>query len=412
MPRIPKIAMTNIRDIIQDALAAGRSMSPGKLLDTLKTRAFFPKITTGKSSATHENFRDLADRMDRAKGLGFDVQDVQWHGGSTKKAFEAMARGEYNPNVLGLHVGSPIAAAERGMEKAGPATKSIYKNLTDKYWEVGGTIEDLMDNTRRLSDVRDKFALGRAMPSSKVYKRVTPHPQKEYGPLNYVLGLFGRNFPSLEKIPAKWNMASLFTKPGKEFRLPDVGAYSGRAQLTGGWESPSAVVGALRSIATKGSAHSADRWLDKNLMGHSDFATIKDLPYMKQGIKRVFGVGKKDRKKIQHFVRKYEDELNEIAGTKKIPKESPLYTPQDEWLDTNRILDDRSGMDLLKSLFKKEGYDSVVYKNLFEHRGSDSRILLDPLTQVRSTSAAFKDASGGLMAGLLPLISLLRSREE
>ena len=66
----------------------------------------------------------------------------------------------------------------------------------------------------------------------------------------------------------------------------------------------------------------------------------------------------------------------------------------------------------LKDIFEKGGIDAIDYVNLVEGTGEElSRLILDPAKNLRSPFAAFKGESGW-MAGLLPLISLLRGQRE
>ena len=66
----------------------------------------------------------------------------------------------------------------------------------------------------------------------------------------------------------------------------------------------------------------------------------------------------------------------------------------------------------LKDIFEKGGIDAIDYVNLVEGTGEElSRLILDPAKNLRSPFAAFKGESGW-MAGLLPLISLLRGKRE
>ena len=66
----------------------------------------------------------------------------------------------------------------------------------------------------------------------------------------------------------------------------------------------------------------------------------------------------------------------------------------------------------LKDIFEKGGIDAIDYVNLVEGTGEElSRLILDPAKNLRAPFAAFKGESGW-MAGLLPLISLLRGKRE
>jgi hypothetical protein len=66
----------------------------------------------------------------------------------------------------------------------------------------------------------------------------------------------------------------------------------------------------------------------------------------------------------------------------------------------------------LKDIFEKGGIDAIDYVNLVEGTGEElSRLILDPAKNLRSPFASFKGESGW-MAGLLPLISLLRGQRE
>ena len=73
--------------------------------------------------------------------------------------------------------------------------------------------------------------------------------------------------------------------------------------------------------------------------------------------------------------------------------------------------EDEKIVSWLKDLFKKEGIEAIDYPNVIEGTGELSRLILDPAKNLRSPFAAFKGESGW-MAGLLPLISMLRGKRE
>ena len=87
------------------------------------------------------------------------------------------------------------------------------------------------------------------------------------------------------------------------------------------------------------------------------------------------------------------------------------YKPELTRLATNPRFTDQFRAATLKDFLKKEGYEGISYPNFTEGMGDLSHLLFDPAKSLRSPYAAFKGESG-LMASLLPLVSLLRGEDR
>ena len=331
-------------------------------------------------------------------------KDVKWHGTDVQDSYKNFQKGVYNKDYLGLHVGDAPAALGRGQGKKGPYTEVIKDALEegiDKEVNVlkqlqfpKAIIDEKMADKLRIAD------LDKAIKATKAGPRIEAWPQESGMMERFYKGWNSKISPSLGHQASKWYMVPLHTRFGKQIRLADVGiGATGKS-----WGRASDIVRSMRNTVRVGSDLRAEY---PHLIGMGKGQTLR----------RVAGIDWRAKQKIRKLLhdRRFEADFARIDGATILPKGDRRIGPGKDRVKyyMNELpMDDKKAMALLKKIFKEADIDSIVYKNMFENRGQDSWILLDPRSQVRSPVAQFLKERGGATSGLLPLMDVLRGQRE
>ena len=286
---------------------------------------------------------------DVVEAAGFDPGDLSYHGSYGLIDDFRIPKGE-----MGIHVTrDPLTAVNRGYRQ---------RVGRDEIKDVVGASEDV-DSMQDL--LRSFYDLGESAPAGKNLakwfkgsERPFSHWQMgQYDFLNQgkkrVFGERSRRSINPSELGADYNVYPFFQKQGlRTIELPDVGH----------WNMPKYVIKRLMDIG-----------LDTSTAQYKVPRSYPDA---------------------MEFYKKYRTELS------------------DAWMKSF----DEGAVDQasrLKDIFEKGGVDAIDYVNLVEGAGDTelSRLILDPARNLRSPFASFKGESGW-MAGLLPLISLLRGQRE
>ena len=285
---------------------------------------------------------------DVVEAAGFDPGDLSYHGSYGLIDDFRVPKGD-----LGIHVtGDPMTAVNRGYQQR--AGRDEIKDVITEMVPPKG-VNSMQDLLRSFYDVGET-----ANPDINLAKlfKGRPRPFSNEAMSKYDFEKFDdlvrqRTINPLD-LGADYNVYPLLQRQGlRTMELPDVG----------NWKYPHDI---LKNLKVIGGQH----------------------PRYQQ-IGRRFSDAKE-------FEGKYRDELEDLWVNAQYP--SPSNTAADQ-------------ASRLKDIFEKEGIEAIDYLNRVEGAGELSRLILDPARNLRSPFAAFKGESGW-MAGLLPLISLLRGQRE
>ena len=420
---VPKILIKKPLDIIKK-LIKNYNITPRSFADELGD--FSKKNLKGPGYSGLNEFEKGVLQATRREKMGYP-ETVKWHGTpSTSKAASNFEEGVFHKDSLGLHVGTSKAAMDRGAalaselikdKKAKSVGQKLGEHLNRRIRKLGSPYfsdkhgwpgEELKILKNLEKQINESMPLSRGTLSASSPFDYDKSHGKALPWLDLLKGLTRKTTTPIKSQAADWHLIPFHTKVGKQLRMPDVGLGAG-----GGWESAHDIVKAMRQTARYGRPLNSDRvqleigkrasGLERRLQG--------------KAYRNVQGVTNEDRAVIKRLLANYEDEFAKIDGSGILPKfdnEGKLirYPGGDRvQLFANMPMYPKSGMALLKKILKKEGYDSIVYKNLFEDRGEDSWILLNAAMQAKSPNAAFLKRKGTL-SGLLPLMDVLRGQRE
>ena len=282
------------------------------------------------------------------EAAGFEPLDRLYHG--SYNIFDDL---KIKPGDMGVHFShKPMTTVVRGYDQ--PLGRYDIGELVDAPEGVD-TMEGLL---RAFYDMGKKAPKGKEV--AKWFEgKPRPFSHEEWA--KYDFGGPGGSWDFMAVNPRRlgpeFNIYPFYTKEGlKKLEMPDVGR----------WEKPDAVIDHLRDLEDQGGYFSS-----------LAMPRYSNPDYFPEAL---------------DFWRKHKGDLGSIYRGSSWPDPEPVSL-------------------FIKDLLKKEGYEGISYPNWMEGMGEMSHLIFDPDKSLRSPYAAFKGESG-LMASLLPLVSLLRGEDR